>query len=140
MLRTIILEESTEQRWTLVGAALLIACSAKAAPNFSALRRSNGARGKLGKSPSQRGYFTMYSNYKVANQIELEGGTFSEDLVREGLRIEEILYRAHQIHRARGGLIGYDLEDWLQAGTGKNRRNQQACFQIEIPERGSLLV
>ncbi|HTC62996.1 MAG TPA: DUF2934 domain-containing protein [Candidatus Saccharimonadales bacterium] len=40
---------------------------------------------------------------------------FNEDALREGLRLEEILHRAHQIHRSRGGLIGYDLEDWLQA-------------------------
>jgi hypothetical protein len=52
---------------------------------------------------------------KVAERIELEHGNFSEDAAGEALHIEEILHRAHQIHRARGGLIGYDLEDWLQA-------------------------
>ena len=57
----------------------------------------------------------MHLDCEVAERIELEEGIFSEDAVREGLRIEEILHRAHQIHRARGGLIGYDLEDWLQA-------------------------
>jgi Protein of unknown function (DUF2934) len=29
--------------------------------------------------------------------------------------IEGIMNRAHEIHRAHGGLIGYDLEDWLEA-------------------------
>jgi hypothetical protein len=57
----------------------------------------------------------MHLHTKVAERIELEDGIFSEDAVSEGLRIEEILHRAHQIHGARGGLIGYDLEDWLQA-------------------------
>jgi hypothetical protein len=52
---------------------------------------------------------------KVADRIELEDEIFSEDAASEGLRIEEILHRAHQIHRARGGLIGYDLEDWQRA-------------------------
>lgn len=57
----------------------------------------------------------MHSYSKVAHQIEIEDGIFTEDAVREGLRIEEILHRAHEIHRSKGGLIGYDLEDWLQA-------------------------
>ena len=33
----------------------------------------------------------------------------------DGLRIEEIFRRAHEIHRARGGVLAYDFEDWLQA-------------------------
>ena len=33
----------------------------------------------------------------------------------DGLKIEEILRRAREIHRERGGLFEYDLEDWLQA-------------------------
>ena len=57
----------------------------------------------------------MRLHIKVAERIELEDGIFGEDGISEGLRIEEILRRAHEIHRARGGLIGYDLEDWLQA-------------------------
>ena len=57
----------------------------------------------------------MHLNCKAAEQIELQDGIFSDDAVSEGLHIEEILHRAHQIHRSRGGLFGYDLEDWLQA-------------------------
>jgi hypothetical protein len=52
---------------------------------------------------------------KVRDRIEVEDEIFSEDAVSDGLHIEEILQRAHQIHRDQGGLIGYDLEDWLQA-------------------------
>jgi hypothetical protein len=40
------------------------------------------------------------------------------------LKIEEILRRAQEIHRERGGVFGYDFEDWLQAWG-------------ELPERGS---
>ena len=29
--------------------------------------------------------------------------------------IEEIVRRAHQIHRQHGGFFGYDFEDWVQA-------------------------
>ena len=57
----------------------------------------------------------MHLHSEFAEQIELEDGISSKDAVSEGIRIEEILHRAHQIHRDRGGLIGYDLEDWLQA-------------------------
>jgi hypothetical protein len=42
----------------------------------------------------------------------------------EVLKIEEILRRAKEIHRERGGVLGYDFEEWLQAWG-------------ELPERGS---
>jgi Protein of unknown function (DUF2934) len=61
------------------------------------------------------GGFIMHSHCDTADRIEIENGIFSEDEVSEGVHIEEVLQRAHQIHRDRGGLIGYDLEDWLQA-------------------------
>ena len=57
----------------------------------------------------------MRLHSEVSEQAKLEDGIFSENAPNEGLRLEEILHRAHQIHRSRGGLIGYDLEDWLQA-------------------------
>jgi hypothetical protein len=57
----------------------------------------------------------MQLHSEVAERMEAEDGISNENAVSEGVRIEEILHRAHQIHRARGGLIGYDLEDWLQA-------------------------
>ena len=57
----------------------------------------------------------MHLHSKVAEQIKSADEIFSEDAASEGLHIEEILHRAHQIHRVHGGLIGYDLEDWLQA-------------------------
>ena len=30
-------------------------------------------------------------------------------------KIEEIFRRAQEIHRERGGMFGYDFEEWLQA-------------------------
>ena len=33
----------------------------------------------------------------------------------DGLKIDEILRRAHEIHYEHGGVFGYDFEDWLQA-------------------------
>jgi hypothetical protein len=61
---------------------------------------------------------------KVAGQIELQDAIFNGDAVGEALQIEEVMNLAHEIHRARGGLFGYDLEDWQQAEReliGKNR-------------------
>src|ERR1700684_4081749 len=92
------------------------------------------------------GHFIMNLNCKATEQIELEGGIFSEDAVSEGLHIEEILHRAHQIHRDRGGLIGYDLEDWLQAerksieeigqptSTSKERTSEARRLEIRTPD------
>jgi hypothetical protein len=33
----------------------------------------------------------------------------------DAFNIEEIVRRAHRIHREHGGLFGYDFEDWVQA-------------------------
>jgi hypothetical protein len=57
----------------------------------------------------------MLSHNKVVGPIELQEAIFDGDTVSEAVQIEEVLNRAHEIHRAHGGLIGYDLEDWLQA-------------------------
>jgi DUF2934 family protein len=67
------------------------------------------------KCAPKGGHFIMRLHSKVRERIEVEDEIFSEDAVSDGLHIEEILQRAHQIHRDKGGLIGYDLEDWLQA-------------------------
>ncbi len=57
----------------------------------------------------------MVSHDEIAERVESQVANFSKEAVSEAFRIEEVLNRAHQIHRARGGLFGYDLEDWLQA-------------------------
>jgi hypothetical protein len=73
----------------------------------------------------------MLSHNKVAGQIELQDVIFSGDAVGEALQIEEVLNRAHEIHRAHGGLFGYDLEDWLQAERELIERNRQDRFGVE---------
>jgi hypothetical protein len=73
----------------------------------------------------------MLSHNKVAEQMELQDVIFSGDAVGEALRIEDILNRAHEIHRAHGGLFGYDLEDWLQAERELVERNRPDHFQVE---------
>ena len=73
----------------------------------------------------------MLSHNKVAEQIELQDVTFGGSAVGEALQIEEVLNRAHEIHRAHGGLFGYDLEDWLQAERELVGRNRPGHFQAE---------
>jgi hypothetical protein len=69
----------------------------------------------------------MLSQNKVARQIELQDAIVGGDTVSKALHIEEVLNRAHEIHRAHGGLFGYDLEDWLQA--------ERELFDRDRPER-----
>ena len=73
----------------------------------------------------------MLSHNKVAGQFELQDVIFSGDAISDTLRIEEVLNRAYEIHRAHGGLFGYDLEDWLQAERELIGRNRQDHFRVE---------
>ena len=52
---------------------------------------------------------------KIVWEMESQDDDFDEDAVRQAWQIEKLLIRAHEIHRSRGGLFGYDLEDWLEA-------------------------
>jgi hypothetical protein len=76
----------------------------------------------------------MLLQAKVAQQIELEDMTYSGDATSDALQIEEVLNRAHQIHRGHGGLFGYDLEDWLEAERELFERSRPGHFQIEEME------
>ena len=69
----------------------------------------------------------MVSHHEIAQQVESQEVMFNETAVKEALQIEQVLTRAYEIRRARGGLFGYDLEDWLQAErelAGRNRAKQ----------------
>jgi hypothetical protein len=79
----------------------------------------------------KRGASMSLLDFKVAEQIELEGGVDNGDTAAEPMKIEMVMYRAHEIHRAHGGLFGYDLEDWLQAERELFERNEPGTFRIE---------
>ena len=70
-------------------------------------------------------------DFKVAGQIELEDGVYNGNTAAEAMQIEKVLNRAHEIHRAHGGLFGYDLEDWLQAERELFERNEPGAFRLE---------
>ena len=70
-------------------------------------------------------------DFKVTGQIELEGAVYNGNTAAEAMQIEKVLNRAHEIHRAHGGLFGYDLEDWLQAERELIGRNRQDHFRVE---------
>ena len=48
-------------------------------------------------------------------QSEIAGLGTTDSKVTDAFRIEEIVRRAHQIHREHGGFFGYDFEDWVLA-------------------------
>ncbi len=71
------------------------------------------------------------SNNGVTGEMELEGGVYNGNTAAEAMQIEKVLNRAHEIHRAHGGLFGYDLEDWLQAERELLERNEPGNFRVE---------
>jgi hypothetical protein len=72
----------------------------------------------------------MLLHNKVAEQIEMQDAILSGDAVSDAWRIEEVLNRAHEIHRAHGGLFGYDLEDWLEAERELAERNRAESVRV----------
>jgi hypothetical protein len=65
--------------------------------------------------------------------------SLKEDPRREVFRIEAVLKRAHEIQRSRGGLFGYDLDDWLQAEREFAGRDRVDDLQVEKPAHAGLL-
>jgi hypothetical protein len=61
---------------------------------------------------------------ELRDQLKMQQMCAANQDAIEALRIEEVLRRSQEIHRERGGMFGYDFEEWLQAWG-------------EIPERGS---
>jgi hypothetical protein len=57
----------------------------------------------------------MRSHNEINDRFETQDIRVANPEVNDGLRIEEILRRAQEIHRESGGVFGYDFEDWLQA-------------------------
>jgi hypothetical protein len=70
----------------------------------------------------------MLLRIKIVWRMESQDDVRDKDRVHHALRIEKLLNRAHEIHRSRGGLFGYDLEDWLQAERELAEKNKpQDC-------------
>jgi len=77
----------------------------------------------------------MLSHDKIAETIDSQEVMFDEEAVYRASQIEEILNLAYQIHRSHGGLLGYDLEDWLQAQRELAGRNRADQFRVKETER-----
>jgi len=81
----------------------------------------------------------MRAHNEAAEKIQRQELTFNESAVTEALQIEEVLNRAYEIRRARGGLFGYDLEDWLEAEREVAGRHRAMRLQgKEMAPRNSL--
>ena len=57
----------------------------------------------------------MRSQININHQSEMRDIPAANLAAMDGLKIDEILRRAHEIHHEHGGVFGYDFEDWLQA-------------------------
>jgi hypothetical protein len=73
----------------------------------------------------------MILDNEVASQIELQEVISKRNVVSEAFQIEAVMNLAYEIHRDRGGLIGYDLEDWQQAERELIERNRPEFLQAE---------
>jgi hypothetical protein len=57
----------------------------------------------------------MSSHHEVEDGFETKDFRGANLEFDEAVKIEKILRRAKEIHRERGGVLGYDFEEWLQA-------------------------
>jgi hypothetical protein len=81
----------------------------------------------------------MRSQNVLNDRFETQDIRVANPEVSDGLKIEEILQRAREIHRERGGVFEYDFEDWLQAWRELTERgSQRASEHIEANGAGSM--
>jgi hypothetical protein len=74
----------------------------------------------------------MRSQNEVHDHFDTQDLYAANPDANEMARIEEIFRRAQEIHRERGGVFGYDFEDWLQAwGELPERCGRAEIDQIE---------
>ena len=57
----------------------------------------------------------MLGSQRIRSERESQAARLENLAVENARTIENLLRRAHEIHREHGGILGYDLEDWLQA-------------------------
>ena len=61
-------------------------------------------------------YRQIDTNDRIDTQdVETQDTRPADSQANDGLRIDEILQRAQDIHREHGGMFGYDFEDWIEA-------------------------
>ena len=51
----------------------------------------------------------------IPHQSEIADLRSADSKSTDAFSIEQIVRRAHQIHREHGGFFGYDFEDWVLA-------------------------
>jgi hypothetical protein len=74
----------------------------------------------------------MRSHDEIRDQLEMQQMCVANRGPNKVLKIERVLQRAREIHRERGGVFGYDFEEWLQAwGESPERRSRG---EVELPE------
>jgi hypothetical protein len=71
----------------------------------------------------------MLTHDEVDETVDPLSETNGQDEAREVFQLAEVLDRAYEIRRARGGFFGYNLEDWLQAERDVARRTHRTRSQ-----------
>jgi hypothetical protein len=74
----------------------------------------------------------MLTANTTLGQIEIEEPAAIGPQAYGGIEIEKIILRARQIHRERGGLFGYNFDDWARAWSesrGSSRDAREAASE-----------
>ena len=86
--------------------------------------RSEGTR----QRKSEGGLLNMLRCQEIRKEAEPQRADLDGLAVENARTIENLLRRAHEIHRQHGGILSYDLEDWLQA-EGELAEEHRATFR-----------
>ena len=78
----------------------------------------------------------MLGCHKIRNEAESQRVDLDGLLVDNARTIENLLRRAHEIHRQHGGILGYDLEDWLQAEKELAEEHRKFLLALTLDSRG----
>ena len=72
----------------------------------------------------------MFERKQIRDPREASEARMAIPETGDGLKIEDVLSRAREIHRQHGGIFGYDFEDWVQAWSSFPAPNGRTDFEL----------
>ena len=100
--------------------------------------RQGGALAVIADEGIRKGVGNMLQRNEIQNPKEAPEVHPAIPEAADALKIEEVLRRAHEIHRLHGGIFGYDFEDWVQAWrdlpAGRSRKNFELAAETDFEE------
>jgi len=100
--------------------------------------RQGGALAVIADEGIRKGVGNMLQRNEIQNPMEAPEVRGAIPEAADSLKIEEVLRRAHEIHRRHGGIFGYDFEDWVQAWSdlpaGRSRKNFEPAAETDFEE------